>query len=56
MLGAPAVIAFEQAGDTNHHIKDDVVAATVFQGTALQGIAQVEEIKFNELIALLKGS
>jgi hypothetical protein len=50
------VIAFEQVGDTDHHIKGGVVVAALGKGAALQGIAQVEEIQFREPIALLKGS
>jgi len=49
------VIAYEQVGDADHHIKDDVVAATVVQGTALHGMAQLEQIQFREPVALLKG-
>ena len=56
MLGAPAVIAFEQVGDTDHHIKGSVVVTAIGKGAALQGIAKVEEIQFREPVALLKGS
>jgi len=56
MLGAPAVIAFEQVGDTDHHIKGGVVVAALGKGAAMQGFAQVEEIQFREPVALLKGS
>ena len=50
------MIAFEQVGDTDHHIKGGVVVAALGKGAAMQGIAQVEEIQFREPIALLKGS
>ena len=50
------MIAFEQVGDTDHHIKGGVVVTALGQGAALQGIAQVEEIQFREPVALLKGS
>ena len=50
------MIAFEQVGDTDHHIKGSVVVTALGKGAALQGIAQVEEIKFREPVALLKGS
>ena len=49
------MIAFEQVGDTDHHIKGGVVVTALGQSAALQGIAQVEEIQFCEPIALLKG-
>jgi len=49
------VIAFEQVGDTDHDIKGGVVVAALEMGAAMQGIAQVEEIKFREPVALLKG-
>ncbi len=48
------MIAFEQVGDTDHHIKGGVVVTALGQGAALQGVTQVEEIKFSELVALLK--
>jgi hypothetical protein len=56
LLGAPAVIAFEQIGNTDHHIKGCVVVTALGQGAALQGIAQVEEIKCLQPVALLKES
>ena len=49
------MVAFEQVGNTDHHIKGCVVVTAVGQSAALQGIAQVEEIQFCEPIALLKG-
>ena len=55
MLGAPAVIAFEQVGYTDHHIKGGVVVTALGKGAALQGIAQVEEIQFRKPVTLLKG-
>ena len=50
------MIAFEQVGDTDHHIKGGVVVTALGKGAAVQGIAQVEEIQFREPVALLKGS
>jgi hypothetical protein len=50
------VIAFEQVGDTDHHIKGSVVVTAIGKGAAMQGIAKVEEIQFREPVALLKGS
>jgi hypothetical protein len=50
------VIAFEQIGDADHHIKGGVVVTALGQSAAMQGIAQVEEIQFREPVALLKGS
>ncbi len=50
------MIAFEQIGNTDHHIKGRVVVTALGQGAAMQRIAQVEEIQFREPIALLKGS
>ena len=49
------MIAFEQVGDTDHHIKGGVVVTALGLGAAMQGIAKVEEIQFREPIALLKG-
>ena len=49
------MVAFEQVGNTDHHIKGGVVVTPLGKGTALQGIAQVEEIQFREPVALLKG-
>ncbi len=50
------MIAFEQIGDTDHHIKGSVVVTAIGKGAAMQGIAKVEEIQFREPVALLKGS
>ncbi len=50
------MIAFEQVGDTDHHIKGSVVVAAIGKGAAMQGVTQVEEIQFRKPVALLKGS
>ena len=50
------MIAFEQVGDIDHHIKNNVVAATVVQGTALHGMAQLEQINFSQPVTLFKRS
>ena len=48
------MIAFEQIGDADHHIKGGVVVAALGKGAVLEGIARVEEIQFREPIALFK--
>jgi hypothetical protein len=55
LLGAPAVIAFEQIGDTKHHFKGGVVVTVVRKGAAMQVIAQMEQIQFPEPVTLLQG-
>ena len=55
MLSAPAVIAFEQVGDGDHHIKDGVVVAAIGEGAALEGFPEVEQIQLRQSVTLLKG-
>lgn len=49
------MIAFEQIGDTKHHIKGGVVVTVVGKGAAMQVIAQMEQIQFPEPVTLLQG-
>ena len=55
LLNAPAVIGLEHIGDGNHQIKRAAVIAATADGTALQGIGELEEVELCEPVTLLKG-
>jgi hypothetical protein len=56
LLQAPAVIGLEHIGDGDHQIKRAAVIAATADGTALQGVGELEKLQFSEPVALLKGS
>ena len=56
LLKTPAVIGLEHIGDGDHQIKRAAVVAATGDGTALQGVGELQELQLSEPVTLLKGS
>jgi hypothetical protein len=56
LLKAPAVIALENIGDGEHQVEGAAVIAATADGTALQGIGELQKLQLSEPVTLLKGS